>query len=553
VYNRTYELVRTIDQAKGLEIRNFVTTIEKDSDGYFWFGSFSGLTRYNWDKDSLSNFNRSNKRLPADGVISIHHDYKGTTWFGTTDGLCRYYNSGDSVSPVGPDLMKGQVSLVTSADSTWLIIGQPAGLYFMDLIEYYHSGAINLRLFNQSNGFMGIEPGQDGAFKDSKGNIWITSATEVTRINPEKISWGNNRINVRFSSCNGEILGFNDSIVNLPVNAGSTIVNFDAICFSRPSPVQYSWKQDNGVGEWSAWQKTDYAVLTDLPHGKTVISLRAKVPGLPDVEYATASITIKTNIWIYKRDWFFHALFGLFAFASIISLVFLVRARIRIIDTIRQAKVVQVRALQAQMNPHFIFNVLAALQSMILSLNLDEANTYLIKLAKLIRGYLDSAGPAKIQTVNKPDGGEISLSHEIELLENYIDFHQLVIPDGFDVIWKIDPTIDLEAIYIPPMLIQPFVENAIRHGLMLKNSRGILGITITPHAKNGIQVVVSDNGAGINKAASSLRTSPFRYISKGRDLTFSRVQLLNELGYDIRITTESSDNGTVVTVSIRKK
>jgi ligand-binding sensor domain-containing protein len=155
--------------------------------------------------------------LPADGVISIHHDYKGTTWFGTTDGLCRYYNSGDSVSPVGPDLMKGQVSLVTSADSTWLIIGQPAGLYFMDLIEYYHSGAINLRLFNQSNGFMGIEPGQDGAFKDSKGNIWITSATEVTRINPEKISWGNNRINVRFSSCNVVILGFYDSFVNLPV------------------------------------------------------------------------------------------------------------------------------------------------------------------------------------------------------------------------------------------------------------------------------------------------------------------------------------------------
>jgi sensor histidine kinase YesM len=129
----------------------------------------------------------------------------------------------------------------------------------------------------------------------------------------------------------------------------------------------------------------------------------------------------------------------------------------------------------------------------------------------------------------------------------------LLIPGGFDAIWKIDPTIDLKTMYIPPMLIQPFVENAIRHGLMLKNSRGILGITITPHAKNGIQVVVSDNGAGINKAASSLRTSPFRYISKGRDLTFSRVQLLNELGYDIRITTESSDNGTVVTVSIRKK
>jgi ligand-binding sensor domain-containing protein len=553
VYNRSHELVRTIDQSRGLEIRNFVTTIGKDIDGFFWFGGFSGLTRYNWDQDSLVNYNRRNKRLPADGAISVYNDYKGTTWFGTTDGLCRYFNSGDSISMVGQNLMQGMVSLVTSADSTWLIVGQPAGLYFMDLQEYYRSGAINLRLFNQSNGFMGVEPGQDGAFKDSKGNIWVTSATEVTRINPEKISWGNSRLNVRFSSCNGEILGFHDTVVNLPVNTQSTIINFDAICFSRPNPVQYSWKTDKEGSEWSPWQKADYAVLTDLPHGKTVVKLRAMVPGLPDVDYAQASISIKTNIWIYKREWFFPALFGLFAFASIISLVFLYRARIRIIDTIRQAKVVQVRALQAQMNPHFIFNVLAALQSMILTLNLDEANTYLIKLAKLIRGYLDASGPAKNLSYNKPDGGEISLSHEIELLVNYIDFQQLVIPDGFDAIWEIDPTIDLETMYIPPMLIQPFVENAIRHGLMLKNSRGILGITITPHAKNGIQVVVSDNGAGIEKAAKIIRTSPFRHISKGRDLTFSRVQLLNELGYDIRITTESSDNGTVVTINIRKK
>ena len=81
---------------------------------------------------------------------------------------------------VGQNLMQGMVSLVTSADSTWLIVGQPAGLYFMDLQEYYRSGAINLRLFNQSNGFMGVEPGQDGAFKDSKGNIWVTSTSRCS-------------------------------------------------------------------------------------------------------------------------------------------------------------------------------------------------------------------------------------------------------------------------------------------------------------------------------------------------------------------------------------
>jgi len=423
----------------------------------------------------------------------------------------------------------------------------------MDLKAYYQSGRVILHLLNQSNGFMGIEPGQDGAFTDSKGHVWLTSATEVSRLNPKKLRWGTDRLNVRFSDVNGEILAFNEATAVLRSNENSLIVNFDAICFNRPNPVQFSWKLDSKTSEWSTWDERSYAVISGLRNGKTTISLRARVPGLPLAEQASSSLTVQVKMAVYRRTWFFPTLFGLFAFAAFLSLGFLLRTRIRLIDTNRNAKMFQVQAIQAQMNPHFIFNVLASLQSMILTLKMEEANDYLIKLAKLIRGYLDASGPTGVLAGKKPDGGEVPLAQEIELLSNYIHFQQLVFPNGFDVEWNIGPELDTAQQTIPPMLIQPFVENAIRHGLLLKKTRGTLRITIRSIDQGQLQVEVGDDGIGMEKAATMIKKSPYRYVSKGRNLTLTRIRLLNDLGYQIRINTESSDRGTCVTLIIAKK
>jgi LytS/YehU family sensor histidine kinase len=103
---------------------------------------------------------------------------------------------------------------------------------------------------------------------------------------------------------------------------------------------------------------------------------------------------------------------------------------------------------------------------------------------------------------------------------------------------------------IPPMLLQPFVENSIRHGLLLKKGKGILRISIHRLERNGLNISISDDGIGIEKAAQTIRNSPFRYVSKGSELTLKRVKLLNELGLPITIQTTSSEKGTSIEIKI---
>ena len=550
IYDQNLNRVKTIGEPEGMEIRSYVVTIAKDNREDFWFGSFSGLSRYTWESGKLVNYNRKNGRLPADGVLSIFTDYRGCTWFASTHGLLWYNAEKDSVLKLDNENISSSVSFVTAIDSTWLIVSQPYGIYLMDLQTYYKTGEIILHLFNEKNGFLGIEPGQDGAFTDSKGNIWLTTSTEVVKINPKLLNLHNNNIQARFTGFNGKGLLYNQKLLNLPRNERNAVLTFDAICFNRPNKVEYSWKIAGTETEWSAWQRENYAVLSNLSKGVTEIQLRVKVPGLSIQEVAADSIGLKVTLAIWRQAWFFPALFGIFASVALFTLFILMRLRIKMADTKRQAKVFQVEAIQSQMNPHFIFNVLASFQTMILSLQTEKANQYLVKLSRLIRGFLDaSSGSLNLQNQTNTENSQ-PLQTELELIKGFVEFQQLIYPDKFEYIIEIDEVIDLEKETIPPMILQPFVENAIRHGLLLKNGKGTLKVAITRHGEMGLRINIVDNGVGIEKAGKMLTHSPFRYESKGTMLTLNRIKLLNELGFKITLNTESSDQGTKIGITI---
>lgn len=108
----------------------------------------------------------------------------------------------------------------------------------------------------------------------------------------------------------------------------------------------------------------------------------------------------------------------------------------------------------------------------------------------------------------------------------------------------------LETETIPPMILQPFVENAIRHGLLQKSGKGTLKIILKRVNIKGLQITIEDDGVGIEKAGKLLTDSPYRYHSKGTLLTFNRAKLLKELGYQININTFSSGEGTKILITI---
>lgn len=214
-------------------------------------------------------------------------------------------------------------------------------------------------------------------------------------------------------------------------------------------------------------------------------------------------------------------------------------------------KYLQIQTLQAQINPHFIFNILGAMQNQILNSDPQTANRHLVSLSKLMRAFLDS-------TISSGTPGqaffyhEITLEKEIELLNLYIAFEQQQRLGKFGYEILIDPTLNLPNINIPPLIIQPYVENAIKHGLLYKEDDEIGKLTITFNNCNNVLVcIIEDNGVGREKANSIQQKSRKLYQSQGTRLVQDRVAVLNELGYHIHIeTNDKPGGGTIVTIKI---
>jgi two-component system, LytTR family, sensor kinase len=193
---------------------------------------------------------------------------------------------------------------------------------------------------------------------------------------------------------------------------------------------------------------------------------------------------------------------------------------IQLITLNRDLATSQLTALRAQMNPHFIFNALNSIQQYILKGDVDQAHKYLSKFSKLQR-----------EVLNHCDQNFISLDKEIEMLNLYLELEQLRFSDNFNYSVTLDKEIDPAEIKIPPMILQPFVENAIWHGLMPKKSDRKLSIEFALRTDDLIQCIVRDNGIG-RAAAAKIKEEKTKnqpgYKSKGLQLVHERLEILRQ-------------------------
>lgn len=179
---------------------------------------------------------------------------------------------------------------------------------------------------------------------------------------------------------------------------------------------------------------------------------------------------------------------------------------------IRETELEQ-RALRSQMNPHFMFNSLNSIQSLIATDNNAEASIYLAKFSRLMRRILHNSREAYIP-----------LRQEIEFLDNYIELEQRRFKEAFDYVLEKDQIEDDHFVMIPPLVIQPFIENAIIHGLLRKSEKGILKIKFEDYNHNLIKCIIKDNGIG-RRAAAAFKTDQ-NQESLGIKITEQRLKYL---------------------------
>lgn len=177
----------------------------------------------------------------------------------------------------------------------------------------------------------------------------------------------------------------------------------------------------------------------------------------------------------------------------------------------------QLTTLRAQMNPHFIFNALNSVQQFILQGNITEANRYLSKFSKLQR-----------QVLNQSDQNFIPLEKELEVLNLYLELEQLRFEKGVSYNIDVSPAVDIDEMKIPPMIIQPFVENSIWHGLMPKQGERWVKILFQMKQEDILVCTIIDNGIG-RVAAARLRTMENQqHQSRGLSLVYDRLSILSQ-------------------------
>ncbi|AIZ41492.1 histidine kinase [Cellulophaga baltica] len=203
------------------------------------------------------------------------------------------------------------------------------------------------------------------------------------------------------------------------------------------------------------------------------------------------------------------------------------------------------KSLRSQMNPHFIFNALNSVNNYIAKSDERSANRYLSEFSTLMRAVLENS-----------EEDFIPLTKEIELLELYTKLEHSRFSDKFDYEIKIDKDIDVASYQIPPMLLQPYIENAIWHGLRYKDEKGFLMVDVKNKTKNSIEITISDNGIGRKRSAELKTSNQKKQKSKGMGNIKKRIDILNDMykdKVDVFITDYKEDGtGTKVSFLLKK-
>ncbi|MGI9543530.1 MAG: tetratricopeptide repeat protein [Cyclobacteriaceae bacterium] len=182
----------------------------------------------------------------------------------------------------------------------------------------------------------------------------------------------------------------------------------------------------------------------------------------------------------------------------------------------KQVSQLEMKALRAQMNPHFIFNSMNSINSMILVDDTENASRYLTKFSKLVRLILENS-----------ENSTVSLKDELEMLETYIQLEAKRFEGKINYQFSIDPEIDQETTKLPSMVLQPFIENAIWHGLRHKQDEGVLKIILKEQGDQ-LKCVIEDNGIGREKALALKEKKLHKHKPMGLKLTEERLKLLNK-------------------------
>lgn len=336
---------------------------------------------------------------------------------------------------------------------------------------------------------------------------------------------------VEFTSISFNDKLVNDSIINL-IQESENVLRFDFKSYYYNNQTAISYKYIlKGVDKLMHYTKATEIRYTSLPIGNYEFEISACI----DENRSLASPSKKVKITItapwYKSNWFKYLIIAV----TFLIIILLIKTRynrlkaqltlknrlteIEMDKLIFKKDLIQLeqKALLTQMNPHFIFNSLNTMQSFYLTGETKKATQYLNLFSKLLRQILETSSK-----------DFISLEKERENMINYANLFNLKLENNFEFQFNINGDIDAFEMQIPTMIIQPFIENSLLHGISNHKTKGIIVVNITEQSEKSVKVTITDNGIGRAMAAKN-KVNTTEYESMGLTITQKRIEHINVL------------------------
>ena len=398
-------------------------------------------------------------------------------------------------------------------------------------------------IYNKSNGLLSNSI-NDITFEDDNccisTNKGITVAKIEDLIYQIKIS---NKIFVSSIEIDEKQEKFSNQIITLSSNQNDLNINFSSPLFIKPNKQFYRYKFNNG--KWQNLENTQIHI-TALEGGTHEIELIGSYDGINWSE--PLIFKIEKEIPFTNSFWFL-LLIAFLSLGIIISISFLIIKKIKInatkkVQEDRQVNLLKHQAMNSLMSPHFIFNSLTSIQNYINSNDPLKASEYLAKFSRLIR-----------MIIEKASSGEITLHEELTRLNYYLELEKERFKGKFDFKIYVDQNINTFDIKIPNMIIQPYAENSIIHGILPKHEFGILSISFKKIDFQTISIIIEDDGIGYNKAKQnakvghkSLGTKTIENILELNTKLTGKKQSVSIID---KSDIDSQKNGTIITITLQ--
>jgi ligand-binding sensor domain-containing protein len=501
--------------------RERATTIH-DIDGALYVGTINGLYVIKSDRTvEYWGANHPNLRVRISAIQSASNRVIWIATYGA--GICGYKDGNQVAVITSKQGLSSDICRTIRLDGNTLWVGTDKGLNKVDLAK---TGYPVVAIYNGSDGL-----GSDivNTILTDSGLVYVGTPAGLSLFNSARVN--------ESSSCHLVLTGITNAGKDRMADTASLVLNysqnnirfdFAGISFKSAGKILYRYRLLGLDSTWKTMTETflDYPTL---PYKDYILQLQAinkfgKVSNTVSVQFVVATPYWKT-IWF---DVMILALFLLLTWYFVsLRVTQLRRRQAQREEMIKRMTEMEHMALQAQMNPHFIFNCLNSIQQYIFDQDIQVANKYISGFARLIRA-----------TFNNSSKTYISLAEEMDYISSYLSLERLRFKEKMDYAVEVEPSLreEVDNIHIPPMLIQPYIENSMRHGLRHRTGGGgYIQVHVTRQS-NDLVFVVEDNGIGREQASRYKTREHIEYQSRGMSLTADRIRLINmNNGSSIRV------------------